>query len=304
MTILPLSALRAAFGDSLQENASLADYTTARIGGTADALLVVRSAAALEDAARRLWAMNLPFVLLGSGSNVLASDAGVRGVVVVNRAEEVRFTEGESPSVWAESGANFSRLANLAAARGLSGLEWAVAIPGTLGGAVYGNAGAFGGEMAKSLLYAELLTSSGKAKADAEGMGYAYRSSRLKTRAEKTVILAAEIRLRNGIKAEIRERIREFSRRRKENQPPGASMGSIFKNPQGDYAGRLIDAAGLKGTRIGGAEISPIHANFFINRGGATASEMKALIELARRTVMEKFGVALELEIELIGEWQ
>jgi UDP-N-acetylmuramate dehydrogenase len=303
MTPLPLPALRAAFGDALQEKVPLAAYTTARIGGAADALLVVRSADELAKTARQLWEMHLPFILLGSGSNVLISDAGVRGVVVINRASEIRFTEGDSPSVWAESGANFSRLANLAAERGLSGLEWAVAIPGTLGGAVYGNAGAFGGDIANTLRYAEIISPSGREQVDAAGMGFVYRGSRLKGRGGETVILAAEMRLRNGTKAEIRERIRQFSQRRRETQPPGASMGSIFKNPPGDYAGRLIDAAGLKGTRIGDAEISEVHANFFLNRGNARAEDMKALIRLAQRSVEEKFGVRLELEIELIGEW-
>ncbi len=304
MTALPLPALRDAFGDRLQERVLLAAYTSARIGGPADALVVVHSADELAETVSRLWELDLPCVLLGGGSNVLVSDRGVRGVVVLNRAKAVRFTEGETPSVWAESGAVFSNLAHRAAARGLGGLEWAAAVPGTLGGAVYGNAGAFGGDMAGSLVHADLLTERGREQWPVEKMGYAYRSSVLKRDALQTVILSAEMRLENGDPAQIRETIRQFTEKRKASQPPGASMGSMFKNPEGDHAGRLIEAAGLKGKRIGGAEISTVHANFFVNHGEAKAADVKALIELAQRTVEEKFGVRLELEIEIIGEWQ
>ncbi|NOY98571.1 MAG: UDP-N-acetylmuramate dehydrogenase [Chloroflexi bacterium] len=304
MTALPLPALRDAFGDRLQEHVLLAAYTSARIGGPADALIIVHSADELAETVSRLWELDLPCVLLGGGSNVLVSDRGVRGVVVLNRAKAVSFTEGETPSVWAESGAVFSNLAHRAAARGLGGLEWAAAIPGTVGGAVYGNAGAFGGDMAGSLVHADLLTERGRERWPVEKMGYAYRSSVLKRDALQTVILSAEMRLENGDPAQIRETIRQFTEKRKASQPPGASMGSMFKNPEGDYAGRLIEAAGLKGKRIGSAEISTVHANFFVNHGETKAADVKALIELAQRTVEEKFGVRLELEIEIIGEWQ
>ncbi len=303
MKHLPLDALRAAFGDRLQENAPLAPYTSARIGGPADALLTVRSADELAEVVRRLWDLGVSPFLLGGGSNVLISDRGVRGVVVLNRARAVRFQKGELPTVWAESGTVLSNLAQRAAAQGFSGLEWAATVPGTLGGAVYGNAGAFGGDMAGVLLWAEVLTERGRERRSVEQMDYGYRTSALKRQAVRAVVLSAELRLENGDPARVRERMREFVERRKRTQPPGASMGSMFKNPPGDYAGRLIEAAGLKGTRIGGAEISPVHANFFVNLGEAKASDVKALIDLAQQTVAEKFGVRLELEIELVGEW-
>ena len=303
MTILSLPILRAAFGDRLQENISLATYTSARIGGKADALIVANSADKLAEIVSQLWEINVPYLLLGGGSNLLISDAGFRGVVVLNKAKAIHFHEGENPSAWAESGVTMSRLANQAATRGFASVEWAATIPGTVGGAVYGNAGAFDGDIAGSLLHVELLTDAGRETWSVSDMEYAYRSSKLKRDAIKCVILSAEMKLKNGEQAQIQERMRSFIQKRKDTQPPGASMGSMFKNPEGDYAGRLIEAAGLKGTRIGNVEISTVHANFFINHGQTKASDVKALIELAQKTVFEKSGIQLELEIELVGEW-
>jgi UDP-N-acetylmuramate dehydrogenase len=297
------STLRTAFGNRLQENVTLAPNTSARIGGMADALVTVKSADELAEAMTRIWEMQLPYVLLGGGSNVLVSDRGVRGVVVLNRAKEVRFETGDQPKVRAESGAVFSNLANRCAAQGLAGLEWAATIPGTVGGAVYGNAGAFGGDVAGSLIAADLLTERGRETWPAEKFQYGYRTSALKRGAMKAVVLSAELALKNATVEEVSAKISQFSQHRKATQPPGASMGSMFKNPLGDHAGRLIEAAGLKGTRIGNAEISAVHANFFINHGNTKASDIRSLIELAQKTVFEKFGVQLELEVELIGEW-
>ncbi len=302
MTSLPISTLREAFGENLQENVSLAAYTSARIGGNADALLVANTADELAEIVSRFWEMEIPFFLLGGGSNLLISDAGYRGVVVLNKAKNVRFSEGETPTVLAESGVTMSRLANQAATRGLSGLEWAATLPGTVGGAVYGNAGAFHGDMAGNLLQTEMLTRKGRETWTVEAMDYAYRSSALKRNAVEAVILSAELKLKNGDPAEIQERMQSFIQMRKVTQPPGATMGSTFKNPEGDYAGRLIEMAGLKGARIGNAEISSVHANFIINHGETKASDVMALIELVKKTVLEKFEVALELEIEIIGD--
>lgn len=300
---LPVNALRDHFGDALQENVPLAPYTSARIGGPADVLLTVKSADELAEAVQQIWAQGLPYTVLGGGSNVLVSDKGVRGIVILNRAKAVRFENGGRPRVWAESGVVFSNLANRCASKALSGLEWAAAVPGTIGGAVYGNAGAFGGDMAGSLITAELLTASGRETWPVEKMGYGYRASVLKRGQIKAVVLSAELSLSNAAKEAVAAKIEHFSLSRKDSQPPGASLGSMFKNPTGDFAGRLIEAAGLKGTRLGSAEISPLHGNFFINHGQTKASDIRALIDLTRRTVEEKLGVRLELEIELIGEW-
>ncbi len=168
---------------------------------------------------------------------------------------------------------------------------------------MYGNAGAFGSDMSENLIWAEVLTKNGREKLTVEQMQYGYRTSVLKRGEIKAIVLSGTLRLKNSSKEEVSVKITEFSERRKSAQPPGASMGSMFKNPEGDHAGRLIEAAGLKGTRIGNAEISTKHGNFFINHGETKAEDVRALIYLAQKTVREKFGIELELEVELAGEW-
>jgi len=298
-----MDALYAKLGDKVKENVSLAPYTSARIGGPADVLITAESADELARILKLLHKLDLDYLLLGGGSNVLVSDRGVRGVVVLNRAKGVRFHNGDQPSVTAESGVIFSNLANRCASKGFAGLEWAATVPGTIGGAVYGNAGAFGGDIAGNLLWAELLTENGREKFTPEQMGYGYRTSLLKSGELDAIVLAAELSVQNSTKEEVTVKIEQFSAHRKATQPPGASMGSMFKNPNGDYAGKLIEAAGLKGIRIGNAEVSPLHGNFFINHGATKAEDIRALIELVMRTVKETQGVDLELEIELVGEW-
>jgi UDP-N-acetylmuramate dehydrogenase len=299
----PIDDLYAKLGNKVKENVSLAPYTSARIGGPADILITAESADELARIVKLLHKLEMDYLMLGGGSNILVSDRGVRGVVVLNRAKGVRFHGGDQPSVTVESGVIFSNLANRCAAKGLAGLEWAATVPGTIGGAVYGNAGAFGGDMAGNLIWADLLTENGREKFAAEQMGYGYRTSILKRGELDAVVLAAGLSLKNSTKEEVTTNIEQFSAHRKITQPPGASMGSMFKNPNGDYAGRLIEAAGLKGTRIGNAEISPLHGNFFINHGTTRADDIRALIELVMKTVKEKLGVDLELEIELVGDW-
>ena len=299
----PIDVLYAKLGDRVKENVSLAPYTSARIGGPADILITADSADDLARIIKLLCKQDLDYIMLGGGSNVLVSDKGVRGVVVLNRAKAIRFHNGDQPSVTVESGVIFSNLANRCASKGLAGLEWAATVPGTIGGAVYGNAGAFGGDVAGNLMWAELLTENGREKFTVEQMGYGYRTSVLKRNEIDAIVLSAELSLKNSTKEEVTVKIKQFSAHRKATQPPGASMGSMFKNPDGDYAGRLIEAAGLKGTRIGNAEISPVHGNFFINHANTKAEDIRALIQLAQKTVKEKLGVTLELEVELIGEW-
>lgn len=299
----PIDVLYAKFGDKVKENISLAPYTSARIGGPADVLITAESADELARIVKLLRQQDLDYIMLGGGSNVLVSDRGVRGLVVLNRAKAGRFHNGDQPSVTAESGVVFSNLANRCASKGFGGLEWAATVPGTVGGAVYGNAGAFGGDMAGNLIRAELLTENGREKFSAGQMVYGYRTSILKRAELDAIVLSAELSLKNSTKEEATVKIEQFSAHRKATQPPGASMGSMFKNPNGDYAGRLIEAAGLKGLRIGNAEISPVHGNFFINHADTKAEDILALIQLVRKTVKEKQGVDLELEIELIGEW-
>jgi UDP-N-acetylmuramate dehydrogenase len=283
------------------------------VGGPAEALLIVETGSELVEAVSRLAEQAVPFMVLGNGSNVLVSDAGVDGVVVLNHAHHIQFDEQSDPiTVWAESGASLGLVARKAAARGLSGLEWAAGIPGTVGGAVVGNAGAHGGDIAGSLVLAEILhlieldgqpgSSVLREEWKVEKLAYAYRTSILK-REPGMVVVAAIFRLERNNPETVLATMENYNDQRKQSQPPGASMGSMFKNPPGDFAGRLIEACGLKGTRIGDAEISNQHANFFINRGQATATDIYNLIQLARTKVAEKFNLNLDLEIELIGHW-
>ena len=303
MLTIPVDILRQQFGDAVQENVSLAPYTSARIGGSADVLAMVKSTNELMDVMKVVWEHEIPYYILGGGSNVLVSDKGVRGVVVLNKAKEVRFESGDQPTVWSEAGVILSNLANRCASKGLTGLEWAATVPGTIGGAVYGNAGAFGGDMSGNLLWAEMLTKNGRERFSVGQMGYGYRTSILKRGGINAIVLSALLRLNNSTKEEVSAKIEQFSERRKTTQPPGASMGSMFKNPEGDHAGRLIEAAGLKGTRIGNAEISKVHGNFIINHGETRAMDVRELIDLTRRIVKQKLGVELELEVEFVGEW-
>ncbi len=299
-------ALREAFGRQLREGVPLAPYTSARVGGPADYLLLARSATELEGVCRALWALGMDFRMLGGGSNVLVADAGVRGVVVLNQAKDAEFvTGGEGASVTAESGASFGSVARRAVEQGLGGLEWAATIPGTVGGAIVGNAGAFGGEVSQALKVADILQRPDRREPWlAERFEFGYRSSWLKRNPGEAVVLSGTFALQAETREAVRERVAEFATRRQETQPSGASWGSMFKNPPGDHAGRLIEAAGLKGTHQGAAEISSRHANFFINHGGATAADVWTLIEKARDEVRRQSGVELELEIERLGQWE
>ena len=301
--VRPIDVLYAKLGDKVKENVLLAPYTSARIGGPADILVVADDVTELARIVKLLWKQEMPFTILGGGSNVLVSDKGIRGVVVLNRAKAVRFHSGDQPSVTVESGVVFSNLANRCASKSFAGLEWAATVPGTIGGAVYGNAGAFGGDMAGNLIWAELLTFTSREKYTVDQMGYGYRTSVLKRGEVKAIVLSAELSLKNTTKEEAIVKIQQFSAHRKATQPPGASMGSMFKNPNGDYAGKLIEASGLKGMRIGNAEISPLHGNFFINHANTRAEDIRALVELVQKTVKEKQGVDLDLEIEFVGDW-
>ncbi len=300
-----LAELRETFGDRMQENASLSGYTAARIGGPADVLVFVRKTDELIQAGGFLWKMEVPFILLGSGSNVLVSDRGVRGAVIINRARFLRFDlQAEPPSVHAESGVTPNDIAQRAARLGLTGFEWAASIPGSLGGAVYGNAGAFEGDMAGNLISVEVFhRDHGRQTWKVDKLEYGYRTSLLKRTHPPVIILSADLSLNHGDQRAIRQKMEQFSTRRRTSQPPGASMGSMFKNPPDDKAGRLIEAAGLKGKTIGNAMISTQHANFFINNGQTRAVDMRALIDLAQQVVLRQFGITLEPEIEFIGEW-
>ncbi len=294
------------FGPKLQRDVPLAPFTSARIGGQADFLLELTTASELEHAALALWHAGLPFRVLGGGSNVLIADEGVREVILLNKARARRFFEDESGlHIWAESGAMLGTLSRLAAERGWGGFEWAATVPGTLGGAVVGNAGAHGSDMSDNLTLADILQQEGRVVHwSAAELDFRYRSSRLKRESGRYIVLAAELKAEPSTPQACKERMTEFARHRSKTQPAGASMGSMFKNPPDDYAGRLIEKAGLKGQKEGAVQISELHANFFVNHGDGKAQDVWKLIDRARREVKQQFGVLLELEIELLGAWK
>jgi UDP-N-acetylmuramate dehydrogenase len=301
-----LTLLQDHFGDRLQENVSLARYTTVRVGGPARWFAEATSAAQLADDAGFLWEKGVEYRVLGNGSNLLVSDAGWQGFVLLNQARAIRMAGStDQPLLFCETGVALNTLVRTATEAGMSGLEWAAGIPGTVGGAVYGNAGAHGKDVSQSLLLAEILhRSKGLLSFRFDEMGFTYRSSQFKREPGNAVILSATFNLTASTREEVKAKVDAINEKRRTSQPAGPSMGSTFKNPENDKAGRLIEAAGLKGTRIGGVEISQVHGNFFVNDGSATAADYRSLIELVQKTVHDKFGVDLQLEIELFGDWK
>ena len=300
-----LAKLREVFGVRLQENVRMANFATMNVGGPADALLVATSADELADIVNKLWKMNLPVKVLGCGSNLLVSDKGIREVVVINHAHTIRVNLKSDPiTVKAESGALMVNVGKKLALWGLTGMEWAATIPGSVGGAVYGNAGAFGGETCHNLVSADVLhKTEGRSEWLCERLEYTYRASGIKRGMLDAVILSALFTVERGDPQKIAAEIETFRQRRWKNQPPGASVGSVFRNPPNDKAGRLIEAVGLKGKQKGGAVISPRHANFIINEGGASAQDVLDLLVEARNAVKAKFDVELIPEIEVLGDW-
>lgn len=290
-----------------RRNELLSRHTTARIGGPADLLIETRTVDELVAVAQRADELRLPYLVLGGGANVLISDAGVRGLVILNRAKEVKFTvRGVQARVEVDAGVNLITLARDCIERGYAGLEWAISVPGTIGGAIVGNAGAHGADIASNLYMAKVMRRGYTPEYwTNRQMQFGYRRSALKqyAQADRPVVLSAIFDLKIDYRANLEKRSNDYIAKRKATQPPGATIGSMFKNPEGDYAGRLIEACGLKGRTVGGAQISEKHANFFVNLGQASASDVKALIDLAHAEVLAKFAVDLQLEVELIGEW-
>ncbi len=293
-------------GLAFERDRPLARWSTLRVGGPAEWSVQARSSAELARAVTAATERDLPWRILGGGSNVLVSDAGLGGVVIHNAARGVlkQTVCGDELRVRVESGAPLAGLARRLARAGWSGLEWGCGIPGTVGGAVVGNAGAHGGEIKDALVSATLLDNGSERSVAVTELGYGYRTSALARSPAPLPVLEAEFRLHRAAIDECLGKIAEYERWRRTHQPREHSAGSMFKNPPGEAAGRLIDAAGLKGARHGGAQISTRHANFFVTQAGVTAADIVALIRLARRTVQERFGITLELEIIPLGRWE
>ncbi len=276
-------------------------HTTFRVGGPAD-VLVTPDRDRIAAIIKLCRSENVPYTLIGNGSNLLVSDKGVRGVVIEmgEHAGEITVTQNE---ITAQAGALLSKIANTAAKEGLTGMEFAAGIPGSLGGAVVMNAGAYGGEMKDILVSAVVLDENGEEKTlSADELELRYRHSCIPEK--HYIVLEATIRLQSGDEQEIRLKMKELSEQRQEKQPlQYPSAGSTFKRPEGYFAGKLIMDAGLRGYTVGGAQVSEKHCGFVINKGDATAEDICKLMQDVSEKVQEQFGVVLEPEVKQIGEF-
>ena len=277
-------------------------HTTFRIGGPADYFAMPSSAEEIRRIVALCIEQEVPYYIIGNGSNLLVADKGYRGVII-QIFKNMKDIQVEGESIRAQAGALLSKVAAAAYEAGLEGFEFASGIPGTLGGAVRMNAGAYGGEMKQVLKSAEVLTPEGEVLTlPVEEMKMGYRTS-IVSRMDY-VVLGAEIALREGNKEEIRAKMDELKEKRVSKQPlEFGSAGSTFKRPEGYFAGKLIEDAGLRGFRVGNAQVSEKHCGFVINRGGATAREVAELMETVARRVEENSGVRLEPEVKKIGEF-
>jgi UDP-N-acetylmuramate dehydrogenase len=277
-------------------------YTAWKIGGPADALLEPSSADELTEAIETLREYDIPVTILGGGTNVLVLDGGIRGLTV-RIARALNSVEVDGTSVVADAGVLYPVLANATAGKGLEGLEFGTGIPGTVGGAVYMNAGAYGGETRDVLSWADVYKPEQGTveRVPNEGLEFSYRRSALHDHPD-WVVLRAAYALRTGDPEELKARIKEFRSQRMNGSPNRPSCGSTFKRPEGDYPGRVIEVAGLKGTKVGQIEVSPVHANYFVNHGDGTAKDALKLINFVKETVKERLGIELELEVKILGE--
>lgn len=283
----------------LIENEPMSAHTSFRIGGAADIFVTVKSTDQLVSLIRAANNTNTPYMIMGNGSNMLVGDGGIRGIVIQIGMADI---EVSAETINAGAGALMSRIAAAAAGAGLSGCEPLSGIPGSLGGAIYMNAGAYGGELKDIVKTVTYVDDSGNLHTvDGADCGFGYRTS-IFTSGGKYIV-SAGLELRKGNEKEIRAAMADYNKRRSDKQPLAfPSAGSVFKRPEGYFAGGLIEDAGLKGYSIGGAEVSKKHAGFIINTGGATAADVLALIEYIKKTVKDKFDVELEPELRLIGE--
>jgi UDP-N-acetylmuramate dehydrogenase len=288
---------------SVTEGESLATRTSFGIGGPADFFVEAGRPEVIEKVITGCVEREIPHLLLGAGTNVLIADAGVEGLVmrVVNRDYSIEGTR-----VRAGAGLKMMRLARIAADANLRGFEFAIGVPGTVGGAVYQNAGCWGKELREVLVeVCGFVPGKGRVTWSPADLKLGYRTSALREGALKgALVIDATIKLVHGDGEEARQLMAKLTRERNETQPiKTKNCGSVFKNPQGDSAGRLVQAAGLKGLREGKAVVSPLHGNFIVNEGGATAGDVAKLIERVRAEVRRRFNVELEPEVEMVGRW-
>jgi UDP-N-acetylmuramate dehydrogenase len=298
-----LEILRSECGDRVRTAHRLAPLTTFRVGGPAAIYLEPESETDLAAAGETIRATGIPYVVLGKGSNVLVADAGFAGLVL-RLGRGYRWSSAEGASVRAGAATPFPSLAGVALAHGLSGLEFAIAIPGTVGGAVRMNAGAHGTELSDVLEWVDVfrLLEGTSVRLTASELGLSYRRSALPG---DGVVVAAGVGLVPDAPDGIRARMDDAREQRRQTQPLAeANCGSVFKNPPGDHAGRLIEAAGGKGLRVGGAAVSTKHANFIVTSAGTAATDVLELIRTVQELVASRFGVRLDPEVQLLGDLQ
>jgi UDP-N-acetylmuramate dehydrogenase len=289
---------------AVSEDEPLASRTSFGIGGPADFFVEMSRPAAIEEAINGSVERGIPYMLLGAGTNLLIADAGVEGLVirVVNRDHHI-----DGRKVRAGAGLKMMRLARIVADAGLRGFEFAIGVPGTVGGAVYQNAGCWGKELSEVLVEVEgFMPGTGKTTWKAADLKFEYRTSALRGgKLKGGLVVEATIQLERGDGEEAKAMMAKLTKERNETQPiKTKNCGSVFKNPPGDSAGRLVQAAGLKGAREGNAIISPLHGNFIVNEGGATAADVKKLIERVQAEVRRRFNVELETEVEMVGRFK
>jgi UDP-N-acetylmuramate dehydrogenase len=280
----------------------LARHSQFGVGGPARWFITTRDVAVLGEVLRRCGDSGVAVTMIGAGSNTLIRDEGIDGLVVRHNDRRLRVVDERTVELGA--GCMMPRVALDCATRGLAGIEFGIGVPGTCGASVYGNAGAFGTEMSDVLIDCTSLDQTGSSTTlAADECDFSYRHSRFKDDLRRSVIVSARLRVHADDPAAVRERTDAIQAERKASQPYGIrSLGSVFKNPTGDKAGRLIEAAGLKGRRAGGAQISPKHSNFIVNVDHACAVDVLKLVCIAHDAVQEQFGVDLEREIVVLGD--
>ena len=286
--------------DQILINEPMSRHTTFRVGGPADVMFLPESGEQVARALAAAQALGMSAYVIGNGSNLIVRDGGVRGLVIA-LGEGMGAILRDGRIVTAQAGASLARVAAFAQAEGLSGLEFASGIPGTLGGGCAMNAGAYGGQLSDVLIDTEVLMGGALKTLTREEMQMGYRTTR--PLREGGVVLSARFALTEDDTEAIASRMRELNARRRDKQPLNfPSAGSTFKRPEGHFAGALIEGAGLKGRSVGGAQVSEKHAGFIVNAGGATAADILALIRIVQDEVKARYGVALETEVRVIGE--
>ncbi|MDR2903285.1 MAG: UDP-N-acetylmuramate dehydrogenase [Clostridiales bacterium] len=298
--VIALGALYAP--EQMKKNEPMAKHTSFKAGGCADIFVSPADHEQLKRTIRLCLRFGMPYFVIGNGSNILVRDKGFRGVVIsIDKAMSAVELLADD-RIKAEAGAQLSAVANFALKQGLAGFEFAGGIPGTVGGAVYMNAGAYGGEMKDVFASAEVMTADGAIRTiTADEIDFGYRKS--KVQQDGLIVLSCVIALTKGDPEAIKEKMRDFSRRRADKQPlEKASAGSTFKRPEGHFAGKLIMDSGLGGFQIGAAQVSEKHCGFVINNGGATAADILNLMTHVRGVVYQNYGVTLEPEVRIIGE--